>query len=219
MAHLYAVSRNTAVRRTLPRLTVCAALLSLCALPAVTAHGAPPPASAPAAPGPAVPTPRVLQTDDNWGIYITFFPAPGDREVFTKEAPVVILLHGDKQNRLVWEGEKRSCPSAAAGRFCRDYGRPAQARAEHKRRPGIGDSPAGGKSHRRHQPAVRRLSATWSIRIWKRSRNFIYEQHQAKRLNMNKIGIVAAETSAAVAALCRATTGKKSLSTTPLLKT
>ena len=29
--------------------------------------------------------------------------APGDREAITKEAPVVVLLHGDKQNRLVYE--------------------------------------------------------------------------------------------------------------------
>ena len=107
MAHLYAVSRNTAVRRTLPRLTVCRRSV----VPVRSARrdwrvcARPRPRHA-AAPGPAVPTPRVLQTDDNWGIYITFFPAPGDREVFTKEAPVVILLHGDKQNRLVYEGPR-----------------------------------------------------------------------------------------------------------------
>ena len=55
---------------------------------------------------PAAGVPRALQTDDGWQIYITYFPAPGDREAITKEAPVVVLLHGDKQNRLVYEGPR-----------------------------------------------------------------------------------------------------------------
>ena len=58
MAYPYAVSCSTAVRLMLPQLAVSAALLFLSALPTVTAHGAPPPASAPAAPGPAAGTPR-----------------------------------------------------------------------------------------------------------------------------------------------------------------
>ena len=33
-----------------------------------------------AADPPAAGVPRALQTDDGWGIYITYFAAPGDRE-------------------------------------------------------------------------------------------------------------------------------------------
>src|SRR5580700_3115735 len=83
-------------------------LLLLVSSPSATASAADPPAAPASAPAPSVGTPRVLQTDDNWQIYITYYPAPGDRESITKEAPVVVLLHGDKQgeNRLVYEGPR-----------------------------------------------------------------------------------------------------------------
>ncbi len=198
MAHLYAVSRNIAVRPTLRSLAVCAALLSLCALPAVTAHGAPPPASAPAAPGPAVPTPRVLQTDDNWGIYITYFPAPGDREVFTKEAPVVILLHGDKQNRLVYEGP-RGLATRLQQEGCavitvdlRKHGQ-----STNVAQVGGDSAPSARSTEASIQASDYRNMVEFDMEVVKR---FIQQQHQAKKLNMRKLGIVAAGSSVGVAA-------------------
>jgi pimeloyl-ACP methyl ester carboxylesterase len=197
MAYPYAVSRTTAVRPTLRCLAVCAALLSLCALPAVSAHGAPPPATAPAAPGPAAPTPRVLQTDDNWGIYITYFPAPGDREVFTKEAPVVILLHGDKQNRLVYEGP-RGLATRLQQEGCavitvdlRKHGQSTNVAQVG------GDSAPTRSTEASIQASDYRNMVEFDLEVVKR---FIQQLHQAKKLNMRKLGIVAAGSSVGVAA-------------------
>src|SRR5579864_8407601 len=53
---------------------------------------------------------RVLPTGDDWQIYITYYPTLAPRESDAKKTPVVILLHGDKENRLVWEGEKGLAP-------------------------------------------------------------------------------------------------------------
>src|SRR5580698_3816273 len=188
MAYPYAVSRTTAVRPTLRCLAVCAALLSLCALPAV---------SAPGAPGPAAPTPRVLQTDDNWGIYITYFPAPGDREVFTKEAPVVILLHGDKQNRLVYEGP-RGLATRLQQEGCavitvdlRKHGQSTNVAQVG------GDSAPTRSTEASIQASDYRNMVEFDLEVVKR---FIQQLHQAKKLNMRKLGIVAAGSSVGVAA-------------------
>jgi pimeloyl-ACP methyl ester carboxylesterase len=198
MAFPYAVSRNTAVHRTIRRLAVCAAPLFLCALPAMTAHGAPPPKSAPAAPGPAAGTPRVLQTDDNWGIYTTYFPAPGDREAFTKEAPVVILLHGDKQNRLVYEGP-RGLATRLQQEGCavitvdlRKHGQ-----STNVAQVGGDSAPSTRSTEASIQASDYRNMVEFDLEVVKR---FIQQQHQAKKLNMRKLGIVAAGSSVGVAA-------------------
>ncbi|HUE12537.1 MAG TPA: hypothetical protein VMR25_00110 [Planctomycetaceae bacterium] len=143
---------------------------------------------------------RVLPAGDDWQIYITYFPAfdPKEKENITKNVPVVVLLHGDKENRLVWEGEKGLAPRLVHEGFAvisvdlRKHGQSTNvARA-------AGDSPAGGKNTEgtNLQPADYGNMVDYDLPAVKK---FIYEQHQAKRLNMNKMGIVAAETSVAVA--------------------
>ena len=89
---------------------------------------------------------RTLTTADNWQIYITYYQAPGKDESVTKNAAVVVLLHGDKENRLVWEGEKGLAPLLHQEGFAvitvdlRKHGQSTNvARSS-------GDSPAGGKN-------------------------------------------------------------------------
>lgn len=158
-----------------------------CAAPA---QGAPPPEGTGIV--------RVLSTHDDWQIYITFYPAPGDKENLLKEAPVIILLHGDKENRLVWEGQRGLAPHLQEVGYAvitvdlRKHGQSTNVRV-------AGDSPAGGKNVEGaniHSEDFRNMVEQDLEAV----KHFIYEQHQAKRLNMNKLGIVGAESSAAVAA-------------------
>ena len=150
-----------------------------------------------AADPPAGSTPRVLQTDDDWQIYITYFPAPGDREAFTKEAPVVILLHGDKQVRLVYEGphglasrlQKQGCAVVTVD--LRKHGQSTNVAQ------GGGTSSSGKTTEATIQAADYRNMVDFDLEAVKK---FIQQQHQAKKLNMRKLGIVAAGSSAVVAA-------------------
>jgi pimeloyl-ACP methyl ester carboxylesterase len=141
-------------------------------------------------------SPRVLQTDDNWGIYISYYPALGDRETITKEAPVVVLLHGDKDNRLVYEGAR-----GLAGRLqeagcavitvdLRKHGQSTNVAQVG----GEGSSPKNSEAN--IQAADYRNMVDFDMEAVKR---FILQQHEAKKLNMRKLGIVAAGPSVGVA--------------------
>jgi pimeloyl-ACP methyl ester carboxylesterase len=151
---------------------------------------------------------RVLPTSDDWQIYITYYPTFAQKESIARNSPVVILLHGDKENRLVWEGEKGLAPRLQREGFAvitvdlRKHGQSTNVgRAS-------GDSPAGGKS----TEGTNLQSADYGNMVdqdLEAVKKFIYEQHQTKRLNMNKIGIVAAETSAAIAVCFAANDWKK----------
>jgi pimeloyl-ACP methyl ester carboxylesterase len=176
--------------------------LSFCAVcsavyPPCTARAADPAASGPAAAEQGG-APRVLQTDDNWQIYITYFAAPGDREAITKEAPVVVLLHGDKQNRLVYEGagglasrlQKRGCAVVTVD--LRKHGQSTNVAQVG------GDNQATAKSTEANiQSSDYRNMVEFDLESVKR---FIQQQHQAKKLNMRKMGIVGAGSSVGVAA-------------------
>jgi pimeloyl-ACP methyl ester carboxylesterase len=141
---------------------------------------------------------RVLQTEDDWQIYITYYPLTSKQESVTKNAPVVVLLHGDKENRLIWEGEKGLAGWLQREGFAvitvdlRKHGQSTNVARS------AGDSPAGGKN----TEATNVQGVDYSNMVEQdlpAVKKFIYEQHQLKHLNMNKMGIVAAETSAAVA--------------------
>lgn len=146
---------------------------------------------------------RILPTGDDWQIYVTYYPVFADNQAVTKESltkdtPVVVLLHGDKENRLVWEGEKGLAARLQHDGFAvitvdlRKHGQSTN--VAHT----AGDSPAGGKN----TEGTNLQAADYENMIEEdlpAVKKFIYELHQAKRLNMNKMGIVAAETSAAVA--------------------
>jgi pimeloyl-ACP methyl ester carboxylesterase len=163
-------------------------------VPITPANAADPPASARQGAG----TPRVLQTDDDWQIYITYFAAPGDREALTKEAPVVVLLHGDKQNRLVYEGP-RGLASRLQDAGCavitvdlRKHGQSTNVAQVG------GDNQAGARATEvTIQASDYRNMVDFDLEAVKK---FIQQQHQAKKLNMRKLGIVGVGSSVAVAA-------------------
>jgi pimeloyl-ACP methyl ester carboxylesterase len=149
-------------------------------------------------PPPSTSTPRVVQTDDNWQIYITYFAAPGDREVITREAPVVVLLHGDKQVRLVYEGPRglaarlQEAGCAVITVDLRKHGQSTNVAQ------GGGSTAGNGRTPEATiQASDYRNMADFDLESVKR---FIQTLHQAKKLNMRKMGIVAAGSSVGVAA-------------------
>jgi pimeloyl-ACP methyl ester carboxylesterase len=141
---------------------------------------------------------RVLPTADDWQIYITYYPTFAQKEADAKKTPVIILLHGDKENRLVWEGEKGLAPRLQRDGFAvitvdlRKHGQSTNVgRAS-------GDSPAGGKNTEGTNLTGDDYTGMVEQDL-EAVKKFIFEQNQLKKLNMNKIGIVGAESSAAVA--------------------
>jgi pimeloyl-ACP methyl ester carboxylesterase len=147
---------------------------------------------------------HVLQTDDGWTIYISYYPAPGDRESITKESPVVVLLHGDRNNRFDFERANGLAPLLQAEKFAVitvDLRKHGQSTNVGKL---AGDSPVSGKN----SDGANITADDYQNMVdhdLEAVKKFIYEEHQAKHLNMRKMGIVAAESSASVA-LCFAVT-------------
>jgi pimeloyl-ACP methyl ester carboxylesterase len=177
--------------RTISRLRLPFCCLLLFASSAFAPARAADPAATPAS------MPRVLQTDDNWQIYITYFPAKGDREAFTKEAPVVMLLHGDKQVRLVYEGP-RGLASRLQDAGCAVITVDLRKHGQSTNVAQGGGAPSTGRTTEATiQSSDYRNMVDFDLEAVKR---FIQQQHQAKKLNMRKLGIVAAGSSAVVAA-------------------
>jgi alpha-beta hydrolase superfamily lysophospholipase len=139
---------------------------------------------------------RVLQTDDDWQIAISFFgPLAADKDPTAKETPAVILLHGDKENRLAWNTFAKHLQAegyAVVSVDLRKHGESTNVARI------AGDSPAGGKNTEGTNLHADDYQAMVNSDM-EAVKRFVYEQNQAKRLNMNKIAIIAAESSAAVA--------------------
>ncbi len=102
----------------------------------------------------------------------------------------MILLHGEKGSRINWVRARHLqanlCfrPSAGVG-LCRDYGRPAQARAE--RRAGQAE-PVNNEDYFKMGMDLQAV------------KDFVQKLHQEKKLNMSKMAIVGTGFSAPVAA-------------------
>jgi len=124
---------------------------------------------------------KVLQAKDGVGIAITYFPS-----TLGKDAPVVIMLHMKGSNRLVWK-------SKGLARQLQNFGYAVVTVDLRKH----GESAGGGKG-----AELRAADYTNMVRFdLVAVKDFLYEEHQAKRLNMRKTAIVAAEMSAPVAAM------------------
>ena len=109
-----------------------------------------------------------------------------------------MLLHGDKQNRLVYEGphglaprlQERGCTVITVD--LRKHGQ-----STNLSRVG-GSSPASGRSEATIQPSDYRAMVDSDLEAVKK---FIQKEHQSKKLNMRKTAIVGAGFSVAVAAV------------------
>ena len=149
---------------------------------------------------------RSLTTRDGWRIHMTYFQSNAG-----KEAPVVLLLHGKGGNRMIWgkkppPGGSQQDPKEVANRLQkRDFAVITLDLRKH----GESKSPAQDvavdddkkKTKRGFDPAD--LQPTDYLRMAAQDleavKKFIYEEHQAQRLNMRKLAIVAADMSAPIA--------------------
>lgn len=132
-----------------------------------------------------VKTTDTLTTADGWSIPITYYQSTAG-----KDAAVVILMHGEGENQIVWEKNKLATRLHAenfAVITCdlRKHGQSKNPRAE-------GDKSLNPNDYKIMATASR-ASELETIQ------DFLYEEHQAGRLNMAKTAIVAADNLAPVA--------------------
>jgi pimeloyl-ACP methyl ester carboxylesterase len=170
------------IQRRHPRNTVCLSLALL-----VLAAGAIPSAARAQAPKKAISEDKTLVTRTGIALKITYFPSQSSDP---ETAPVAILLHGKAGNRLVWKD--------FAGLLQQnDFAVVTVDLSGH----GESDSRAPKTSGKRSDGALR--PAEYQLMVADDLEtvvgDFLFEEHEKKLLNMEKLAIVGADFSAAVA--------------------
>ncbi len=131
------------------------------------------------------PQEKTVQTQDGWTIHFSYWES-----TMGQDAPVVILLHGDKTTRVQWKAS--GLPDLLAKE---QYAVIAVDLRKHGDSQPPEDAPPKLKSDKLTKFDYEAMVAGDLEAVKK----FIYEEHQAKRLNMRKIGIVATEFSTPIA--------------------
>lgn len=130
-------------------------------------------------------------TKDGVSLKGTYFPSQAG-----PNAPVAILLHGHGGNRLVWQAGKGQNPSFAEALNKNDFAVITVDLRKHGENQQAGN-PANSKKNEVKLTKVDHLAmVAMDLEAVKK---FLYEEHQAKKLNMNKLAIVGADLTAAVA--------------------
>lgn len=129
--------------------------------------------------------PGVVTTADGWDIHYTYWESP-----MGKEAPVVILLHGKGQARLVWKALPLASELAKE-----QYAVLSVDLRKHGASKAPENASVQAKSSR-----ISKLDYGGMIQgDLEAIKKFIYNEHEAQRLNMRKLGIVATDMSTAIA--------------------
>ncbi|MBS0201855.1 MAG: alpha/beta fold hydrolase [Planctomycetes bacterium] len=129
-----------------------------------------------------------LTTKDNQDIKITYFKSAAGQE-----APVVILLHGKGGNRLVWKSFAERLQKVDFAVITVDL----RGHGESSGGDGVGTSTGSSKKSDSGPKRAEYLGMVGGD--LEAVKKFLYEENQNKQLNMNKLGIVAADMSAPVA--------------------
>ncbi len=128
---------------------------------------------------------KSLVAKDGVEIKITYF-----KSTLGQDAPVVVMLHGKGGNRLIWKSH-----AEALQKF--DYAVVTVDLRGHGE--SVGGSGGGtGKKSDSSSPKARDYAAMVAGDM-EAVKKFLFEEHQKKELNMNKLGIVAADMSTPVA--------------------
>lgn len=129
--------------------------------------------------------PGVVTAVDGWDIHYTYWESP-----MGKEAPVVILLHGKGQARLIWKALPLAKELAK-----KQFAVIAVDLRKH------GESKASENAS--VQAKSDKLSKFDYVGMIEGDleaiKKFIYSEHQAQRLNMRKLGVVATDMSTVIA--------------------
>ena len=148
------------------------ALVMVCGTTVVWAQGA----------KPATSQDQSLTTKDGAEIKITYFKSQAGQD-----APVVVMLHGKGSNRLVWKGYAEALQKVDFAVVTVDLR-------------GHGESVSPGDSGKKTDSTPKaRDYALMIAGDMEAVKKFLYEEHQKKELNMNKLAIVAADMSTPVA--------------------
>ena len=131
------------------------------------------------------PEEKTVQTRDGWTIHFSYWES-----TMGQDAPVIILLHGDKTTRVQWKAS-----GLADQLFKEQYAVLAVDLRKHGDSQPPEDAPPKFKSPKLSKFDYEAMIAADLEAIKK----FIYQEHQAKRLNMRKLGIVATEFSTPIA--------------------
>ncbi len=141
--------------------------------------------------------PHTLQTEDGVNLRIKYY-----RSTLEKDAAVVVLLHMKDKNRFVWEPDNGFAKALQAKGFAVIT---VDLRYHGESKVG-GAAPAGtanqGKSKGKKDSGlplkIGDYQAMWEFDM-EAVKKFIFDEHQAGRLNMNKMGIVGPEMGASIA--------------------
>ncbi len=129
---------------------------------------------------------KTLPTKDNANVAITYFKATGGQD-----APVVIMLHGKGSSRQVWKGYAEALQKA-------DFAVVTVDLRGHGESTGGSGAAATGKKADTGAPKAQAYEAMVAGDM-EAVKKFLFEEHQKKQLNMNKLAIVAADMSTPVA--------------------
>jgi pimeloyl-ACP methyl ester carboxylesterase len=129
--------------------------------------------------------PGVVASADGWDIHYTYWESP-----MGKEAPVVILLHGKGQARLIWKALPLAKELAK-----KQFAVIAVDLRKHGESKAAENASVQAKSDKLSKFDYEGMVLGDLEAIKK----FIYAEHQAQRLNMRKVGVVATDMSTAIA--------------------
>lgn len=148
--------------------------------------------------------PVTFETDDGFSLKGTYYKSSKE-----EEAPVVVLLHMKDENRFVWQNGKNEPGGFAKKLQSEGYAVITVDLRLHGESKGGGPAPPANANQGGGKPKGKKVAglnlkpeeytAMWEYDM-EAVKDFIYKEHQAKNLNMNKMGIVGPEMGAAVAA-------------------
>ena len=143
---------------------------------------------------------KTLTTGDGGNLHITYYKSLGE-----KDSPVVVLLHMKDGNRFVWQGDKGFAHRLQEDGYAvitvdlRFHGESKVGGGA----PGVGNVNQGtGKKKDKKKSGIdlRPMDLEAMVEFdMEAVKGFIKDEHQAKNLNMNKLGIVGPEMGASVA--------------------
>jgi alpha-beta hydrolase superfamily lysophospholipase len=137
---------------------------------------------------------KVLTTKDNVRINVTYFPSAAG-----KNAPVAVLLHGKGGNRLAWHVGSGQIPGFAPALQTNDFAVvTVDLRGHGQNIASDGGAAAANKKSDTQKLTARDYQAMVAGDM-EAVKRLIFDEHQKEMLNMNKLAIVAADFSTAVA--------------------
>lgn len=137
------------------------------------------------------PTVETLRAVDGHPLTITYYPLP-EKSANRQDAPVVVLLHGSEKGRILWD--KAAPARGEMMNFAQSLNADGYAVVTVDLRK-FGDSKVPGDMQQIRPDDYEKMSSSDMFAV----KQFLYDKHQAKQLNMNKMAIVAAGPMAPVA--------------------